>query len=121
MRRVSRRPKAASQPKGPVSRSTRAASTPRLPIEQVIGTSYPWCSGWAAEFKELFAAYVEAKQKQNVLDYDDLLLYRAQMVATPVWPMTSATASIMCLSTSIRIQTACSPRSCSRSSLAAAA
>ena len=51
-----------------------------MPIEQVIGASYPWCSGWAAELKELFAAYVEAKQKQNVLDYDDLLLYWAQMV-----------------------------------------
>ena len=52
-----------------------------MPIEQVIGTSYPWCVGWAAELKELFAAYVEAKQKQNVLDYDDLLLYWAQMVS----------------------------------------
>ena len=51
-----------------------------MPIEQVIGTSYPWCAGWAADLKELFAAYVEAKQKQNVLDYDDLLLYWAQMV-----------------------------------------
>ena len=51
-----------------------------MPIEQVIGASYPWCSGWAAELKELFAAYVEAKQKQNVPDYDDLLLYWAQMV-----------------------------------------
>src|SRR5579863_9906495 len=51
-----------------------------MPIEQVIGASYPWCSGWASELKELFAAYVEAKQKQNVLDYDDLLLYWAQMV-----------------------------------------
>src|SRR4051812_38899492 len=54
-----------------------------LPIEQVIGASYPWCSGWAAELKELFAAYVEAKQKQNVLDYDDLLLYWAQMMSDP--------------------------------------
>ena len=54
-----------------------------MPIEQVIGASYPWCSGWAAELKELFAAYVEAKQKQNVLDYDDLLLYWAQMVGDP--------------------------------------
>ena len=43
-----------------------------MPIEQVIGASYPWCSGWATELKDLFAAYVEAKQKQNVLDYDDL-------------------------------------------------
>jgi len=53
------------------------------PIEQVLGTSFPWCSGWAAELKELFAAYVEAKQKQNVLDYDDLLLYWAQTMNDP--------------------------------------
>ncbi len=31
--------------------------------------------------RKLFGAYVEAKQKQNVLDYDDLLLYWAQMMA----------------------------------------
>lgn len=49
-------------------------------LEEVLGASYPWCSGWAAELKDLFAAYVEAKQKQNVLDYDDLLLYWAQMM-----------------------------------------
>jgi DNA helicase-2/ATP-dependent DNA helicase PcrA len=53
------------------------------PIEQVIAASYPWCSDWAAELKQLFAAYVEAKQRQNVLDYDDLLLYWAQMVSEP--------------------------------------
>ena len=51
------------------------------PIEQVLGQFFPWCSGWAAELKQLFAAYVEAKQQQNVLDYDDLLLYWAQMVS----------------------------------------
>ena len=34
--------------------------------------------------RELFAAYVEAKQTQNVLDYDDLLLYWAQTVSDPV-------------------------------------
>ena len=33
--------------------------------------------------KELFSAYVEAKQAQNVLDYDDLLLYWAQMLGDP--------------------------------------
>ena len=52
-----------------------------MPIEQVLGQFYPWCSGWAGELKQLFAAYVEAKQQQNVLDYDDLLLYWAQMVS----------------------------------------
>jgi DNA helicase-2/ATP-dependent DNA helicase PcrA len=54
-----------------------------IPIEQVLGTSFPWCSGWAAELKQLFAAYVESKQGQNVLDYDDLLLYWAQMMSDP--------------------------------------
>src|SRR5271156_6233718 len=54
-----------------------------LAIEEVLGTSFPWCSTWAAELKELFAAYVEAKQRQNVLDYDDLLLYWAQMLGDP--------------------------------------
>ena len=53
------------------------------PIEQVLGASFPWCAGWAAELKELFAAYVEAKQRQNVLDYDDLLLYWAQTMSDP--------------------------------------
>src|SRR5882762_3395229 len=43
-------------------------------LAEVLGLFFPWCSGWACELKELFAAYVEAKQRQNVLDYDDLLL-----------------------------------------------
>ena len=53
------------------------------PIEQVLAASFPWCSGWAAELKELFAAYVETKQRQIVLDYDDLLLYWAQTMNDP--------------------------------------
>jgi DNA helicase II / ATP-dependent DNA helicase PcrA len=59
------------------SRCVNAEAT----IEQVLGSSFPWCSGWAAELSELFAAYVEAKQRQNVLDYDDLLLYWAQTMS----------------------------------------
>jgi DNA helicase II / ATP-dependent DNA helicase PcrA len=54
-----------------------------LPIEDVLATSFPWCAVWAAELKQLFVVYVEAKQRQNVLDYDDLLLYWAQMVSDP--------------------------------------
>ncbi len=48
------------------------------PMEQVLAASFPWCAGWAEALKQLFAGYVEAKQHQNVLDYDDLLLYWAQ-------------------------------------------
>ena len=36
---------------------------------------------WQDELRHLFARYVEAKQAQNVLDYDDLLLYWAHMMA----------------------------------------
>jgi DNA helicase II / ATP-dependent DNA helicase PcrA len=54
-----------------------------LAIEEVLKTSFPWCATWAAELRDLFAAYVEAKQRQNVLDYDDLLLYWAQTVSDP--------------------------------------
>ncbi len=53
-------------------------------IEEVLASAFPWCAGWAAELKELFAAYVETKQRQNVLDYDDLLLYWAQTMSDPV-------------------------------------
>jgi len=52
-------------------------------IREVLKTSYPWVLEWEEELKQLFAAYVEAKQAQNVLDYDDLLLYWAQMVSEP--------------------------------------
>ena len=37
----------------------------------------------SASCRKLFDAYVRAKQAQNVLDYDDLLLYWAQMVREP--------------------------------------
>ena len=53
------------------------------PTRGGAGSIFPWCAEWEASCKQLFAAYVEAKQAQNVLDYDDLLLYWAQMVGDP--------------------------------------
>jgi DNA helicase-2/ATP-dependent DNA helicase PcrA len=50
------------------------------PLEAVLKSTFPWCGMWAAELRDLFAAYVETKQRQNVLDYDDLLLYWAAMM-----------------------------------------
>jgi DNA helicase-2/ATP-dependent DNA helicase PcrA len=52
-----------------------------LPLGDVLGDFYPWCAGWEKQLRELFALYVEAKQTQNVLDYDDLLLYWAQTMS----------------------------------------
>lgn len=60
-----------------------AAVNTQAPLAEVLQASYPWCAQWEDELKRLFRAYVEAKQAQQVLDYDDLLLYWAQMVAEP--------------------------------------
>lgn len=61
-----------------------AAVNTQAPLAEVLQASFPWCMEWEDELKRLFRAYVEAKQAQQVLDYDDLLLYWAQMVADPV-------------------------------------
>jgi DNA helicase II / ATP-dependent DNA helicase PcrA len=46
----------------------------------VLTQFFPWCAGWERELRALYAGYVEEKQRQNVLDYDDLLLYWAQLM-----------------------------------------
>ena len=53
------------------------------PLEETLVESFPWCDAWEAELKRLFAAYVAAKQRDNVLDYDDLLLYWHEAVQMP--------------------------------------
>jgi ATP-dependent DNA helicase UvrD/PcrA len=50
-------------------------------LEEILDRHFSWCAEWETELRRLFAAYVEAKQVQNVLDYDDLLLYWAHMMA----------------------------------------
>ncbi|HET9586382.1 MAG TPA: ATP-dependent helicase, partial [Bradyrhizobium sp.] len=55
----------------------------QTPLGEVLAAAFPWCATWEAQLRRLFAAYVEAKQRQHVLDYDDLLLYWAQMMAVP--------------------------------------
>ena len=53
------------------------------PLDTTIREAFPWCEHWLAELRTLFAAYVEAKQKRNVLDYDDLLLWWYQLMSEP--------------------------------------
>jgi DNA helicase-2/ATP-dependent DNA helicase PcrA len=55
----------------------------REPLALVLQSVYPWCTQWEGELRKLFGAYVEAKQQQNVLDYDDLLAFWADMMAEP--------------------------------------
>ena len=49
-------------------------------LEQVLQQQFPWCAMWPAELKRLFGAYTAEKQRQCVLDYDDLLLYWMHML-----------------------------------------
>lgn len=56
-------------------------NTQATPTE-VLQSSFPWCAEWESDLKRLFFEYVQTKQAHQVLDYDDLLLYWAQMVST---------------------------------------
>jgi len=55
----------------------------RMALKALFLDSYPWCAEHADDLKRLFAAYVAEKQRQAVLDFDDLLLYWAQMMGDP--------------------------------------
>jgi DNA helicase II / ATP-dependent DNA helicase PcrA len=50
------------------------------PLAQVLQQRFAWCAEWQAELQGLFRAYVADKQRQQLLDYDDLLLYWWQML-----------------------------------------
>ncbi|MBS0242047.1 MAG: ATP-dependent helicase [Proteobacteria bacterium] len=50
------------------------------PLEDILARQYPWASAFAGDLRKLFDGYVAAKQAQGVLDYDDLLLYWAEMM-----------------------------------------
>ena len=52
-------------------------------LKPTLGKWFSWVAAHEEALRALFAAYVETKQRQNVLDYDDLLLYFAQMLTEP--------------------------------------
>ena len=51
------------------------------PLLESLDETYPWCADWEQELRTLYRHYVERKQKMQVLDYDDLLLYWSHLVA----------------------------------------
>ena len=55
----------------------------RLSLKQTIEEQYPWCREWEADLTQMYREYVGRKQKNNVLDFDDLLLYWHVMMQTP--------------------------------------
>jgi DNA helicase-2/ATP-dependent DNA helicase PcrA len=52
-------------------------------LADVLREDYPWCAHCEDALRGLFGAYVEAKQAQQILDFDDLLLYWAAMMEEP--------------------------------------
>jgi DNA helicase II / ATP-dependent DNA helicase PcrA len=52
-------------------------------VERILRTRYPKDRRWRRELHKLFAAYAAAKRKQNVLDYDDLLVLWADLLKEP--------------------------------------
>src|ERR1700690_1133081 len=55
----------------------------RLSLKQTLEEQFPWCREWEADLTRLYREYVARKQKNRVLDYDDLLLYWHVMMQTP--------------------------------------
>jgi len=56
----------------------------RLSLKQTLEEQYPWCREWEQDLTRLYREYVGRKQKNNVLDFDDLLLYWHVMMKNPV-------------------------------------
>ena len=52
-------------------------------LESVLKRSFPWCWEHAEDLNRLFQAYVDIKERQSVLDYDDLLLFWHALVDEP--------------------------------------
>jgi DNA helicase II / ATP-dependent DNA helicase PcrA len=52
-------------------------------LEVVLKSKFRSSLKWRGKLKKLFAAYDAAKREQNVLDYDDLLLYWHKMLRKP--------------------------------------
>src|ERR1700723_3649251 len=55
----------------------------RLSLKQTLEEQFPWCREWEADLTRLYREYVARKQKNNVLDFDDLLLYWHGMMKNP--------------------------------------
>src|SRR5688572_23306150 len=55
----------------------------RAPLARTLKESFPWCAEWGDDLTQLFRRYVETKHSQQLLDYDDLLLYWHLLVREP--------------------------------------
>src|SRR5690348_3532205 len=53
------------------------------PLKETLDGQFPWCAQWESDLTRLYRAYVERKQHNSLLDYDDLLLYWQIMMSDP--------------------------------------
>jgi DNA helicase-2/ATP-dependent DNA helicase PcrA len=52
-------------------------------LTDVLKRHYPWCLDEADGIRGIFGAYTERKRRQQVLDYDDLLLFWKALATSP--------------------------------------
>lgn len=52
-------------------------------LSTVLAERFPWCRHAEEGLASLFTAYTEEKERQGVLDYDDLLLYLRALLSHP--------------------------------------
>jgi DNA helicase-2/ATP-dependent DNA helicase PcrA len=55
----------------------------RHSLTRTLEETFPWCADWTDELTRLYRRYVEVKHAQQLLDYDDLLLYWHLLVQEP--------------------------------------
>jgi DNA helicase-2/ATP-dependent DNA helicase PcrA len=55
----------------------------RLSLKQTLEEQFPWVVEWEQDLTRLYREYVGRKQRNNVLDFDDLLLYWHVMMKNP--------------------------------------
>jgi DNA helicase-2/ATP-dependent DNA helicase PcrA len=55
----------------------------RTKLGRLVRESYPWCHQAVDGIREIFERYAERKRRQNVLDYDDLLLHWLALLGEP--------------------------------------
>ena len=54
-----------------------------MSLKQTLEEQFPWVMEWEQDLTRLYREYVGRKQKNNVLDFDDLLLYWHAMMKNP--------------------------------------
>ena len=75
------------------------------PLSKIVAEVFPWCGEHIEALKQLFDVYVDRKEAESVLDYDDLLLFWHALMSTPETADPIRTASTRFWSTNTRTPT----------------